>query len=922
MQAFLRKLFGGGAAAFARKHASLVAQINRHGEQLDGVPLDKLAARIAELRNSAKEFDQKTGLVDELLPEVFAIVREAATQTIGLRHFDEQLLGGIALAKGMIAEMKTGEGKTLVATLPATLAAVRGLPAHVVTVNDYLAERDANWMQPVYAALGLDVGVSIAGKTQADKRTAYAAAVTYGTNSQFGFDYLNDNMITEASQRLQRGLGLVIVDEVDSILIDEARTPLGISGIAADLTPLYLVCDQLAKVFVPGEDNAGEITNDFAIDERSRQIHFSDAGYEKAEKVFAERNMLHDGGLYEAHNLNLMHHLVAALRANYLYARDRDYVVKDEQVIIVDEHSGRLMPGRRWSEGMHQAVEAKEKVNIEPETQTFASVSLQNFYRLYQHLAGMTGTAITEAEEFAQIYALEVAEIPTHRPMVRDDQIDRVFARRDAKLTNIVADIADCHTRQQPVLVGTTSIEASEELAALLTKANIHHELLNAKHHQREAQIIAQAGMPGRVTISTSMAGRGTDIVLGGNVESQLAELEAKEEITAEQLATEKEQLQSQWQQLHDQAVAAGGLRIIGTERHESRRIDNQLRGRSGRQGDPGSSVFYLSFEDPLLRVFTDQRFGGLIEKLMEGDDEPLEVGMVSRVIEKAQTRVESHYFDIRKQLLEYDDIANDQRLLIYEQRRAIVDSDDISGIADEFATSAVENLLGQHMALNLPEEEWDAAGATRELQEAYGQEVPLAQWLAEDENLQLPAIYARVTKQVITAMNANLERLQADDTAKVQRALILEVIDRHWRAHLSALDHLRQGIGLRGFAQKNPKQEYRREALGMFNTMLDSIRHESTRILLAVRRKEEADPPPAPPELTQSQGPQPQQATPPPPPPAPSRSLAAKRAKKKPPSKLKVPVHLPASVGRNEPCPCGSGKKYKQCCYGKDKQA
>lgn len=889
IQPLVRKLFGGGAAAFARKHNGLVEAINAHSAKLTDVPLDRLAARIGELRSHATSTatDKDASLVDERLPEVFALVREAATQTLGLRHFDVQLLGGIALAKGMIAEMKTGEGKTLAATLPATLAAVRGIPAHVVTVNDYLAQRDAKWMEPVYVALGLDIGVCISGSNAETKRAAYAAAVTYGTNNQFGFDYLNDNMVGEVEARLQRGLGLAIVDEVDSILIDEARTPLGISGVAADLTPLYLICNKIVALFEQGTEANEVITADFAIDERSRQVHFSDNGYEKAEKIFAERNMLHDGGLYEAHNLNLMHHLVAALRAHHLYARDRDYVVKDGEIIIVDEHSGRLMPGRRWSDGMHQAVEAKEGAKIEPETQTFASVSLQNFYRLYEHLSGMTGTALTEAEEFAQIYGLEVAEIPTHRPMVREDHLDRVYARRTAKLDNVVTDIAACQERGQPVLVGTVSIESSEEIAAMLEKANISYELLNAKHHEREAHIIAQAGKPGTVTISTSMAGRGTDIVLGGNFEHDLAELEDDEERSDDERKTVRAQLEQKWQQRHDAAVAAGGLRIIGTERHESRRIDNQLRGRSGRQGDPGSSVFYLSFEDPLLRVFTDQRFGGMIEKLMAGDDEPLEVRMVSRVIEKAQRRVESHYFDIRKQLLEYDDIANDQRLIIYEQRRSIVDNKDIRPICDEFAGGAVEVVMQQHLPSGAPEEEWNIEGAMTQLREGFGQELPLAKWLEDDESLTAAELNARVIKHMRAAMKANLEQLGAENET-LQKALTLEVIDRHWRAHLAALDHLRQGIGMRGYAQKNPKQEYRREALGMFNTMLDAIRHDITRVMLSVRRREQ---PPEQPAI-------PVQAAPPPP---------------QQPS-IRLPANLPVSTGRNVPCPCGSGKKYKHC--------
>lgn len=894
IQALVRKLFRSRTSQFARKHQGIIAAINSHAAAVHGQPADRLAARLSELRGQADNGAQQA----DLLPEVFSLVREAADQALGLRHFDAQLLGGLALSQGMVAEMKTGEGKTLAATLPTSLAAVFGQPAHVVTVNDYLATRDAEWMGEVYATLGLSVGTNVQGLDTPGKKAAYAADVTYGTNNQFGFDYLNDNMIREPQQRLQRGLGLAIVDEVDSILIDEARTPLAISGIAANLTPLYQTCNDLAQLFQSGTETGGVFEADFAIDERTRQVHFSDAGYDKAEQLFTERGMLHDGGLYDAHNLNLMHHLVAALRARHLYTRDRDYVVNDGKVIIVDEHTGRLMAGRRWGDGMHQAIEAKEGTKIEPETQTLASISLQNFYRLYERLAGMTGTALTEAEEFSHIYGLEVAEIPTHRSMIRKDQLDRVFARREAKLRHVVVDVKDCQHRNQPVLVGTTSIDASEELSALLTQGGITHDTLNAKQHQREAEIIAQAGMPGKVTISTSMAGRGTDIVLGGALETGLRELKARENLGSEAQAAARERLKHEWQERHDAVVAAGGLRIIGTERHESRRIDNQLRGRSGRQGDPGSSVFYLSFEDPLLRVFTDQKLGGLMERLMAEDDEPLEVGMVSRVIEKAQRRVEGHYFDIRKQLCEYDDIANDQRQIIYEQRRSIVDTTNIATIGRELASSAVEAIMHGHVPLDAPEEEWDIAAATTELQRAFGQELPLADWLEADEELSAQAICERATQTILVAMADNLSKL-GEQSLRFQTALILEVIDTQWREHLAALDHLRLGIGMRGFAQKNPKQEYRREALGMFNSMLISIRHEVTRILLAVRLRE-SEPPPAPTSL--------------PPPPAPT-SLPPAPAPAPPHRRLPpiLPPGLPRPK-RNDPCPCGSGKKFKHC--------
>ena len=891
IQAWVNKLLGRSASRFARQHQGIVDAINTHADELRGLMPDQLSARASNIRTQA----HAGAATEQLVCETFALVREAADQSLGLRHFDEQLLGGYCLHQGMIAEMKTGEGKTLAATLPACWAALSGAQVHIVTVNDYLAARDADWMQPVYATLGLTVSINRTGLKHEDKLQAYKADIMYGTNNQFGFDHLNDNMIHEPDKRLQHSLDFAIVDEVDSILIDEARTPLSISGVAADLTPLYRTCDALAKSFTPGHEEAQEITGDFMIDDKSRQIHFSDAGYDKAEHLFAERKLLHDGGLYESHNLNLMHHLAAALRARHLYKRDREYVVHNRQVVIVDEHTGRLMPGRRWGDGLHQAIEAKEGLSIEPETQTLASVSIQNYFRMYAKLAGMTGTAQTEAEEFGQIYGLAIAEIPTHRTMIRGDQLDRVYARRQAKLRHAVADILECQARNQPVLVGTTTIETSEELAAMLKKENVAHAVLNAKQHEQEAEIISQAGMPGKVTISTSMAGRGTDIVLGGNIDADRAAIKADTSLTEASRTTDLVKLATSWQERHDQVVAAGGLRIIGTERHESRRIDNQLRGRSGRQGDPGSSVFYLSFEDPLLRVFADAKFSGLLNKLMDEDNDPLEVGMVTRVIEKAQRRMESYNFDIRKQLLEYDDIANDQRRIIYDQRRHIVDSDDIATIGQEFASAAVETILATYMAADTPEEEWDTTSASARLHEAFNLDYPIAVWLAEDEKLSITDLSVRVADQTLTALAANVAKL-GPESLRLQKSLILEVIDSNWRQHLGALAHLRQGIGLRGFAHKNPRQEYRREALVMFNSMLETVRNDATRILMAVRLKEGAAPPS-------------------PPPPA---AVVAHQPAHQPPPKIspQPQQQLPAfgKTKRNAPCPCGSGKKYKHC--------
>ena len=892
IQALVRKLLG-SEGRFAKRNQGTVDAVNAVGAGLAGLDLAGLRRESDALRERARDGAE----MDDLLAETFALVREASERTIGLRHFDVQLLGGLALHRGMIAEMKTGEGKTLVATLPATLAALFGKQVHVVTVNDYLASRDADWMRPVYDAIGVSVAVLASGMAAEDKRAAYKADVIFGTNNQFGFDYLNDSMVHDPEALLQRGLDFAIVDEVDSILVDEARTPLAISGIAADHTPLYQTCDAIARMFRAGTEVEDVISGDFAVDEKTRQIHLSDEGYQRAEQVFAERKMLHDGGLYEAHNLNLMHHLVSALRARHLFARDRDYVVRESKITIVDEHTGRLMPGRRWGDGLHQAIEAKEGVRIEPETQTLASVSLQNFFRMYSRLAGMTGTALTEAEEFAQIYGLEVAQIPTFREMVRRDQLDRVYARRDAKLRNVVADIVECNSRGQPVLVGTTTIESSEEISKLLDKDGVGHSVLNAKQHQAEAEIIAQAGMPGRVTISTSMAGRGTDIVLGGNIDARRGEIEASEELGDDAKAAETEKLEASWSERNRQVIESGGLRVIGTERHEARRIDNQLRGRSGRQGDPGSSVFYLSFEDPLLRIFADAKFGGMLEKLMAEDEEPLEVGMVTRVIEKAQSRMESYNFDIRKQLLEYDDITNDQRKIIYGQRRHILGATDIAAVGEEFATAAVEEVMEQHLPADAPEEEWEVEVAASTLRGSFGIEYPIESWIKEDETLSAPEISKRSVELTLRTMSENLERL-GEGRLRLQKSLILDVIDTNWRAHLAALDQLRQGIGLRGFAQKNPKQEYRREAMTMFNSLLNKIRLDTARILMAVRLKEK-EPQPTPGTQAQRRA----EASP-------EQRPVASRAVKAPPPAF-------AKAKRNDPCPCGSGRKFKHC-HGK----
>lgn len=893
IQALLKRFAGDSGARFAKRHRGLVAAAEQQGEALRQADDAELRRRADEMRTQLANGAAK----DDLLAPAFALVREVADRSLGLRPFDVQLLGGYALHRGMVAEMKTGEGKTLVATLPACLAALAGEQVHVVTVNDYLARRDADWMRPVYAGLGLTAGTTHGGSPE-ERQAAYRCDIVYGTNNQFGFDFLNDNMVHAAAGRLQRGLDYAIIDEVDSILIDEARTPLAISGVAGSAPPPYQLCDAVARQFVPGVEENDEISNDFAADAKTRQIHFSDEGYDKAEQAFTKHGLLRDGGLYEAHNLSLMHHLVCALRARHLFTRDRDYMVRERRIVVIDEHTGRPMPGRRWGDGLHQALQAKEGLAIEPETQTLASVSLQNFYRGYKRLAGMTGTAATEATEFRDIYGLEVMPIPTHRTMIRDDRNDLVFARRQAKLKRIVAEIKDCVAQARPVLVGTTTVESSEEIARLLAAEKIAHDVLNAKQHEREATIIAQAGMPGKVTIATSMAGRGTDIVLGGNIEPERERLMRDEELAAAERDQQVAALQAGWEERHRQVVDAGGLHIIGTERHEARRIDNQLRGRAGRQGDPGSSVFYLSFEDPLLRIFADAKFGGVIDKLLADDDEPLDVGMVSRVIEKAQQRVEGYNYDIRKQLLEYDDIANDQRRIIYDQRRHVVDADDIRAIVAELVGGAVGGVVGAHVPDASPEEEWDVAGAQEQARKSFGTELPLQAWLDADRGLDARKLGAKAVAHIQAAVAANLEQL-GPNSLEFQKSIVLEIIDSNWRQHLSALDHLRQGIGLRGFAQKNPKQEYRRESLAMFNAMLETIRADATKVLLAVRLRQEP-PPAAQPAV-----------------PAPAGPVPAAPAAPKPVVNRQQPPVDYSKAKRNDPCPCGSGLKYKRC-HGK----
>jgi preprotein translocase subunit SecA len=851
--------------------------------------------------------------LDALLPEAFAAVREAARRTIGLRHFDVQLIGGIALHQGKIAEMRTGEGKTLVATLPVYLNALPGKGSHVVTVNDYLASRDAEWMGPVHRFLGLTVGVIRAGQTSEEKRAAYACDITYGTNNEYGFDYLRDNLTFRLEERVQRGLEFAIVDEVDSILIDEARTPLIISGPAEESTELYLKINDLVprlKTATNEEANDG----DYWVDEKQKQAHLTESGHERVEELMSSTGLLREGeSLYDAANIRLMHHLNAALRAHSIYHKDVEYIVRGGEVIIVDEFTGRTMPGRRWSDGLHQAVEAKEGVQVREENQTIASITFQNYFRMYRKLAGMTGTADTEAYEFQQIYGLEVVVIPTHRPMVRKDRSDLVYLTQKDKFDAIIEDIRDCLGRQQPVLVGTTSIETSELLSKALTKDGIVHQVLNAKQHDREAQIVAQAGRPGAVTIATNMAGRGTDIVLGGRPDA-----DAPGSPAPDAAAVERERLA--WRARHEQVLAAGGLHIIGTERHESRRIDNQLRGRSGRQGDPGSSRFYLSLEDNLMRIFGDPtRMKALLSRVGMKEGEAIESGMLTRQIERAQRKVEAYNFDLRKNLLEYDDVANDQRKVIYGQRNDLMAADDIAETITALRADVIAGLVAQFVPADTIEEHWNLKG----LDEALGRDFGItfdSHAFIEADRSRTPADLGReITRLVAEAYAQKEKQIGAPDLRRIERTLMLQMVDTHWREHLAAMDYMRQGIFLRSYAQKNPKQEYKREAFELFTAMLDRIRFDTVTLLARLQVRSEADiereeaerqarlarlmqfqhaePPPvsagAPPEL---------------PPPASPGAL---------PDAEGAPIPFQRTerkVGRNEPCPCGSGRKFKQC--------
>jgi preprotein translocase subunit SecA len=868
-----------------------VAAINELEARFQAFSDDELKAITVELRQRHEQSES----LDQLLPEAFAAVREAAVRQLGLRHYDVQLIGGMVLHQGKIAEMKTGEGKTLMSTLAAYLNALPARGVHVVTVNDYLARRDATWMEPVYAALGMTVGVAVPGMDPDAKREAYAADITYATNNELGFDYLRDNMAFSLEQKVQRAQAFAIVDEVDSILIDEARTPLIISGPADEGPELYVRLNRI----VPSLDRQAveDGPGDFTVDEKTKQIYLTEDGMAKVESLLVQAGLLETGdSLYMAANLTLVHTLNACLRAHHLFNKDVDYIVRDGEVVIVDEFTGRTLAGRRWSEGLHQAIEAKEGVPIQRENQTLASITFQNYFRLYEKLSGMTGTADTEAYEFQSIYGLEVVVIPTHREMVRVDNADLIFLDQQQKFAAIITDIEDCVKRQQPVLVGTTSIETSELLSKALTAKRIKHEVLNAKQHEREAQIVAQAGRPGAVTIATNMAGRGTDIVLGGNLESELAELGDKLD---EAQVTEYRQ---EWAQRHQTVLDAGGLHIIGTERHESRRIDNQLRGRSGRQGDPGSSRFYLSLQDSLMRIFASERLGSMMQKLGLKDGESIEHPWVTKAIENAQRKVEAHNFDLRKHLLEYDDVANDQRRVIYAQRNELMEAEDILETIEAIRFEVFEGLIDQYIPPESVADMWDPEGLEKVLEGDFGLDAPVRQWLEGDDDLDESGVRSRINDIVDAHFKAKEDMTGAKVMRQFEKALMLSLLDQHWKEHLAAMDYLRRGINLRSFAQKKPQQEYKREGFEMFTTMLSTMRYEVTRALARVQVRDEQDVDAVDASRRRE---------------APMQYQHAQAASSTAEPGGDTFVRDGRKVGRNEPCPCGSGKKYKLC-HGK----
>ena len=891
MANFLTNIFGSRNQRILNRLSKKVSSINKLEKEMQSLSDNELSAKTEEFRKRLKDGES----LDNLLIEAFAVVREASVRTLGMRPFDVQLIGGMVLHQGDIAEMRTGEGKTLVATLPAYLNALSGTGVHVVTVNEYLAKRDSEWMSPIYESLGMNVGVTSSTQSHEEKKLAYAADITYTTNNELGFDYLRDNLAFSIKDKVQRDLNFAIVDEVDSILIDEARTPLIISGPVDESIDLYKKINKLIpKLIAETEDNEG----DFTKDEKSKQIFITESGHQHIERLMIESGLIEkDESLYDAANIRLLHHLNAALRAHAMFTKDVDYIVKDGEVVIVDEFTGRTMPGRRWSDGLHQAVEAKENVSVKQENQTVASITFQNYFRLYENLSGMTGTADTEAFEFQSIYGLEVIVIPTHKPMIREDYPDLVYLNEEGKYEAIIKDIIDCKEKSQPTLVGTTSIETSELLSAKLKKLKIKHEVLNAKQHEREAIIVQQAGRPGAITIATNMAGRGTDIVLGGNLEAELEESESS-----------KDEIVENWKKRQEQVLQAGGLHIIGTERHESRRIDNQLRGRSGRQGDPGSSRFYLSMEDNLMRIFGDpERTKSLLSRAGMQEGEAIESKLLSRQIEKAQRKVESHNFDIRKNLLEYDDVSNDQRKVVYHQRNELMEADDIQESIKSIREEVVEMTVDQFIPPESHEDNWDPEGLTNALEKDYLLPLKISQWIKQDSQLNSDNIRDRCIEKVQSASEEKESIVGSDLMRMVEKEIMLKQLDIHWKEHLAAMDYLRQGIGLRGYAQKNPKQEYKQEAFMMFSEMLDQVKHDTISMLARIRIQNEQDIQRMEEQRRAEQSMDFNKSE--------NNSLLKQSDNNAKKNNNSPYIRSGKKVGRNDPCPCGSEKKYKQCC-------
>lgn len=906
-----KKVFGTRNDRILKRYRKEVGKINALEKEIQALSDEALKAKTQEF----KDRFSKGETLDQLLPEAFAVVREVSVRTLGLRHFDSQLIGAMSLHHGKIAEMRTGEGKTLASTLAVYLNSLTGKGVHLITVNDYLAERDAKWMGPIYDFLGLTVGINLTNMQHDAKQIAYAADITYGTNNEFGFDYLRDNMVYDLKERVQRDLSFAIIDEVDSILIDEARTPLIISGQAEASSDLYIKINKLIphlerqfmKEGQKEEELAEAERKDYTVDEKSRQAFLTEKGHHKIESMLIKEGLLNEGeSLYDVNNITMMHYVYASLRAHTLFQRDVHYVVKNDEVVIVDDHTGRLMAGRRWSDGLHQAVEAKENVSIQLENQTLATITFQNYFRLYNKLSGMTGTADTEAFEFQKIYGLEVVVIPTNKPMVRDDRTDFVFLNQNSKFNAILEDIKKCNAKQQPVLVGTASIETSELVSNFLRKSEIDHEVLNAKQHEREAKIIAEAGRPGAVTIATNMAGRGTDIVLGGNYQAEIAELEnpSQEEIAA---------IRADWDKRHKQVLEAGGLHVLGTERHESRRIDNQLRGRSGRQGDPGSSQFFLSLEDNLLRIFAAERMQNLMRRLGVKEGDVISHPWINRAIENAQRKVEGLNFDIRKQLLEFDDVANDQRKVIYQQRLELLKKEDISETVESLWEEAIEGLMLQFIPPESLEEQWDVDGLEKQIQKDFNMKLPVSQWLEENEEMHEESLRARVLEELKKSYDSKMTQVDAQTKKELEKSFMLQILDTQWKDHLAAMEHLRQGIHLRGYAQKNPTQEFKREAFDLFTLMMESIKYEyiATLAKVAVAPEQEYQFAPQMPQMHYQHaefGGLPSEA---------EMEQVIESDSTAVAEKVQPFTREEPKVGRNDPCYCGSGKKFKQC-HGK----